>query len=129
MNPFGFTRRLLGQKRSGRLTCTQDEVDKYLCTSYSDSARDQYLGPCSTLITPPEPSVAFNLKDPTLREVQEVVKAARTSSAPDPSGVPYLHGLQEVPQTPSATMEKHQSHLEEGESGAAVETCRGCLDS
>lgn len=26
----------------------------------------------------------------TLREVQEVVKAARTNSAPGPSGVPYV---------------------------------------
>lgn len=43
------------------------------------SERDQDLKPCSTLITPPKPSVAFNLKDPTLREVQKVVKAARSS--------------------------------------------------
>lgn len=42
------------------------------------------------LITPLEPSEAFNLKDPTLREVQEVVKAARTNSAPGPSEVPYV---------------------------------------
>lgn len=88
-NPFGFTRILLGQKHSGRLTCIQDKVDKYLSTNYSDRARDQELGPCSTLITLPEPNVAFNLKDPTLREVQEVVKTARTNSAPAPSGVPY----------------------------------------
>ncbi|KAL0202317.1 hypothetical protein M9458_000335, partial [Cirrhinus mrigala] len=89
-NPFILTRRLLGQKRSGRLTCTQDEIDKYLSTSYSDTVRDQDLGPCSMLISPPEPSVAFNLKDPTLREVQKVVKVARTNSAPGPSGVPYV---------------------------------------
>lgn len=42
-NPFGFTRRLLWC--SGHLTCTQDEVDKHLSTSYSDRARDQDLGP------------------------------------------------------------------------------------
>lgn len=89
MNPFGFIRRLVGQKRIDRLTCTPDEVDKYLGTNYSNRARDQELVPCSPLITPPEPSVVFNLKDPTLREVQEVVKAASRNSAPGPSRVPY----------------------------------------
>ncbi|RXN33230.1 reverse transcriptase [Labeo rohita] len=42
-NPFGLTRRLLGQKCSGRLNYTPDEVNKYLSTSYSDIARDQDL--------------------------------------------------------------------------------------
>lgn len=64
-------------------------MDKYLSVTYSDSAREQDLGPCSNLITPPEPIMAFSLKEPTLREIEEIVKAARTSSAPGPSGVPY----------------------------------------
>lgn len=89
-NPFGFTKKILGQKRSGHLACTEEEVNKYLSTTYSDSARDKELGPCKTLITPPEPTLAFNTREPTLKEVEEVVKAARTNSAPGPSGVPYV---------------------------------------
>lgn len=89
-NPFGFTKKILGQKRSGHLACTEEEVNKYLSTTYSDSARDKELGPCKTLITPPEPTLAFNTREPTLKEVEEVVKAARTSSAPGPSGVSYV---------------------------------------
>lgn len=89
-NPFGFTKKILGHKRSGHLACTEEEVNKYLSTTYSDSARDKELGPCKTLITPPEPTLAFNTREPTLKEVEEVVKAARTSSAPGPSGVPYV---------------------------------------
>lgn len=37
----------------------------------------------------PEPSSDFNLKEPSLREVKEVVRRAISSSAPGPSGVPY----------------------------------------
>lgn len=89
-NPFGFTKKILGQKRSGHLACTEDEVNKYLNATYSGSAREEDLGPCRTLITPPEPTSAFNTKEPTLKEVEEVVKAARSNSAPGPSGVPYV---------------------------------------
>lgn len=45
-NPFGFTKQLLGQKRSGQLTCSKAEVDHHLKQSYSDEYREQGLGPC-----------------------------------------------------------------------------------
>ncbi|XP_062387675.1 uncharacterized protein LOC134076569 [Sardina pilchardus] len=89
-NPFGVTRKILGQKRGGKLTCSQEEVDAYLSTTYSDAAKEKDLNPCSTLLTPPDPITGFNIKEPTLKEVEEVIRAARTSSAPGPSGVPYV---------------------------------------
>ncbi|KAI4872262.1 hypothetical protein NFI96_007403 [Prochilodus magdalenae] len=52
--------------------------------------KKELLGPCTALITPPEPTVAFNNKEPNLKEVETVIKAARSSSAPGPSGVPYV---------------------------------------
>ncbi|XP_075304756.1 retrovirus-related Pol polyprotein from type-1 retrotransposable element R2 [Odontesthes bonariensis] len=89
-NPFGFTKKILGQKRSGHLACTEDEVNNYLNATYSDNARKEDLGPCRTLITTPAPTSAFNIKEPTLKEVEEVIKAARSNSTPGPSGVPYV---------------------------------------
>lgn len=53
-------------------------------------ARDKDLGSCGTLISPPEPTEAFNSKEPTLKEVEEVMKVARSGSAPGLSGVPYV---------------------------------------
>ena len=41
------------------------------------------------LIGPKPPSVEFNVKPPKWKEIQRVVKAARTSAAPHPNGVPY----------------------------------------
>lgn len=72
------------------MVCTQEGVEEYLRATYSDSASKKDLGPCSTLISPPEPTSTFNTKEPTLRKVEEVVRPARSTSTPDPSGVPYV---------------------------------------
>lgn len=66
-NPFGFAKKLLGNY-SGQLTWQE---------------REQDLGHCAALICPPEPSTLFNINEPTLKEVREVIKSARTAS---PSG-------------------------------------------
>lgn len=88
-NPFTFTKRLLGQKRSGHLACPVEEINHHLNTTFSDSSRDQDLGPCKALVIPAEPVSQFHSAEPTLSEVREAVRAARSSSAPGPSGVPY----------------------------------------
>lgn len=58
--------------------------------TYSDAAWEEDLGECRHLINPPTPTIDFNIKVPSWKEIQTVVKAARTSSAPGPNGVPYL---------------------------------------
>ncbi|KAJ8333522.1 hypothetical protein SKAU_G00415300 [Synaphobranchus kaupii] len=88
-NPFGFTKQLLGQKLSGRLACSKEEIDLHIQTTYSDPERQQELGHCNILIEPPPPVKEFDSREPLLKEVQDVVKRARSSSAPGPSGVPY----------------------------------------
>nr|XP_057943465.1 uncharacterized protein LOC131138512 [Doryrhamphus excisus] len=88
-NPFGFTKQLLGQKRSGTLTCPEKELNQHLSDTYSDNRREEDLPPCRGITTPPEPSFQFNSKEPSLVEVRNIVRAARTSAAPGPSGVPY----------------------------------------
>lgn len=88
-NPFSFMKGLLGQKRSGRLACSKEEVDEYLQGTFSDPIRDQDLGQCKAVITPPEPTDTFDLREPLLSEVQEVVRKARSRSAPGPSGTSY----------------------------------------
>lgn len=88
-NTFGFIKEVLGQKRSGRLACTKEEVDQYFQDTFSNPMRDQELGQCKAVITPPEATEAFDLREPLLKEVQEVVQKARSRSAPGPSGTPY----------------------------------------
>ncbi len=64
-------------------------MNHHLSITFSDSAREQDLGPCEKLIKPPEPATQFNISGPTLKEVKDTVMAARSSSTPGPSGVPY----------------------------------------
>lgn len=47
------------------------------------------MGQCNTLVDPPPPTKEFDSREPLLKEVQEVVRKARSSSAPGPSGIPY----------------------------------------
>lgn len=68
-NPFSFMKWLLGQKRSERLTCSKEEVDKHLNDNFSDASRDRDLGHCKAVITLPEPAETFDLRDPLLKEV------------------------------------------------------------
>lgn len=42
-NPFGFTKQLLGDKRSGCLMCPTEEVDCFLHETLSDPMREQEL--------------------------------------------------------------------------------------
>lgn len=81
-NPFGFTKQLLGQKRSGHLTCSKEEIDTYLHNTYSDAVQEEGLGECRDLINPPVPTTEFNSKAPSSKEIQAAVKVARNNSAP-----------------------------------------------
>ena len=88
-NSFKLTKQLLGQKRTGRLTSSKDVINNHLKATYSDPTSEQPLGPCNALTIPIDPTSDFNLKDTCLSQVEEVVRRARSSSAPGPSGVLY----------------------------------------
>lgn len=88
-NPFSFTKQLLGGKRIGRLEYSTEEVNRFLQDTMSDSLRQQELEPNKALISPP-PTREFNLREPSLKEAEEIIKAARSASMPGPSGVPSL---------------------------------------
>lgn len=84
-DPFGFSRK----SRSGQLACPKEEVDLYLHNMLRDAEREKDLGECDILTRPPAPDIELNCSEPSWKEVQEILKAARASSAPGPSGVPY----------------------------------------
>lgn len=73
---------MLRSKRSVRLMSSKEEVDQFLHASLQDPRRDQAL--FDQLV----PEVNFDMRDPGLKEIQKVVRAARASSAPGPR-VPY----------------------------------------
>lgn len=80
---------MLCSKRNVLLMCSKEEVDRFLHTSLEDPRRVQNRGHQRALLDQLIPEVNFDMKEPGLKEIQEVVRAARASSAPGPSGVPY----------------------------------------
>jgi hypothetical protein len=88
-NPYKFSKRLLDKERSGKLESSMEDIENYLKETHSDPMRDQPLGDCPRVEPVPEPTNALDSSEPTLREVQEVVKKARSGSAPGPNGIPY----------------------------------------
>ncbi|VDI43606.1 Hypothetical predicted protein [Mytilus galloprovincialis] len=88
-NPYNYTKTLLGGERTGHLHCSKEEVEKYLHETHSDKERETPLGYCPRVEEEKQPTIEFETKEPTWKEVCEVVKKARTGSAPGYSGVPY----------------------------------------
>ena len=64
-NPFGFARKLFGDKRSGMLERPVEEINAHLSYTFSDPSRDVELDNINSLISPEPPSVEFNDKPPT----------------------------------------------------------------
>ena len=56
----------------------------------SDPAKEQDMGINNRLINQKPPVVQYDTHLPTWKEMQEVVRATRSASAPGPSGVPYI---------------------------------------
>lgn len=85
-NPFEFERQL---KRNGQLSCPEEDISCSIKNTFGDGMREQDLGHCTALISPPEPCTSLNINISTLKGGKEVIKTTRTASAPGASGVPY----------------------------------------
>ena len=88
-NPFRFAATVLEGKRSGKLTCERQQVEDYLKVTHSDEHRNVPLGENHRIEPVKTPEKPFDIKEPTMKEVGDVVKKARAKSAPGPNGVTY----------------------------------------
>ena len=88
-NPFKFSNNLLDKEKSGKLESSMEEITQFLTETHSDDIRDVPLGNCQRIEPVPEPTTPLDTKEPTLKEVSEVVQKARAGSAPGPNGIPY----------------------------------------
>ncbi|ONI45671.1 hypothetical protein AN642_00195 [Epulopiscium sp. SCG-B10WGA-EpuloA2] len=88
-DPFKFVKGLFSQEKGGQLKATKLEVEKYLRNTYSDFEQNRVIG-----LPPDMPPVGkidheMDVRPPRWKEVEEVVRRAKASSAPGPNGVPY----------------------------------------
>lgn len=88
-DPFRYARQLLDEKRSGKLAITKEDLEHYIKGQYTDAARDSPLGSPGYVPRPDPPRTPFDTSPPRLGEVREVLKKARSASAPGPNGLPY----------------------------------------
>ena len=88
-DPFKHARQLLEEKKSGELVITREQMEQHVKMQYSDRLRNVPLGTPGYVPRPAPPTAEFNIMPPKLSEVRQVVKKARSSSAPGPNGVPY----------------------------------------
>ncbi|XP_060589724.1 uncharacterized protein LOC132744948 [Ruditapes philippinarum] len=88
-NPYKFTKELFGEEKCGKLESSRNEVEENLKETHSDPHRSESLGECGRIQPVDEPAIPLNMKEPTWKEINDVVKKARSCSAPGPSGIPY----------------------------------------
>ena len=60
-NPYGFTKRLFTEAKSGTLQCTKEELDEHLKEAYHDPKKNEALPVMPNLLHPTKPRVKFNM--------------------------------------------------------------------
>ena len=88
-DPFKFTKKLLGDKTSGELTCTKKKKKKHLKETHDDLRREEELSECQLITAPEEAQLEFDEREPRWEEIREIVTKARVGSAPGPSSTTY----------------------------------------
>ena len=68
---------------------SKEEIETFLLATHSDTYREKTLGTCQKIVPESLPTIQINVSETTWSEVQEVVKRARSGSAPGPNGIPY----------------------------------------
>ena len=93
----------------------------------SDTVKEQEMGINNRLIHQKPPVVQYDTRLPTWKEMQEVVRAIRSASAPGPSGVPYIV-YKRCKGILQNSVEDIESHLEERQDCGAIEIRWGGID-
>ena len=76
-NPYKFASSVLEWKRPGKLDKPREEVKAYLIETNSDDTRDKSLRRNNRIEDVPPPQNLLNAKEPTWKEIKEVVKKAQ----------------------------------------------------
>ena len=88
-NPYGYTKKLFTEAKSGWLKCSKEELDYHIKGTYSDPLRDLPLPPMEGLKHPSVPGVNFQLGDFKKKELDDFVRKARAKNLPGGDGVSY----------------------------------------
>ncbi|KAL7877432.1 hypothetical protein SRHO_G00040750 [Serrasalmus rhombeus] len=87
--PLRAAQPLLGEKRSGKLIISKEDLEQYVKGQYMDAASDTPLGSPGYVPHPDLPKTPFDTSPPRLCEIREALWKARSGSAPGPNSPPY----------------------------------------
>ena len=88
-NPYKYAKGLFAEKRSGRLQCSKEDLEKNIESTYSDHDRYSEVTAMPGLKKPSAPGIPFDMSDLRAKEVESFVKKARSKSSPGNDGVSY----------------------------------------
>ena len=88
-NPYKFTKTTLEGTKAGTLQSSKEEVEQHLSETHSDENQWEDLGHCDRIEKVPEPVIPMDTKEPTWKEIVDIVKKSRSASAPGQNGIPY----------------------------------------
>lgn len=80
---------LLTEARSGKLTSPKKVVEAFYKESHSDLLRNQGSSAHPKIGSTNAPEESLDTREPTWREVHDIVQQTHSASAPGPSGIPY----------------------------------------
>ncbi len=112
-SPFNYVKKLLGNPKGGTLESGMKDVEQYLSDTHTDNDSNTELDECRALISPTEPDAPFKMSEIQIDEVREVVKKARSRSAPGYSGTSYKV-YKKYPKLLKTPLEAYQRGVEEG---------------
>ncbi|KAL7827271.1 hypothetical protein SRHO_G00329890 [Serrasalmus rhombeus] len=112
---------LLGEAKSGRLTSPKEDAQAFLRETHNDTHRNQTLDANPSINSTKILEKELNISEPSWKEVQEVVKKARTGSAQAVYPTMYIR----LPNAPSEALETDLEDLEKGYYSIMLEESRG----
>ena len=87
--PFQFAKNLFVESKSGKLTCSKEELETHLKETYCDPKREEPLTNMRGIPKPTRPGVEFDMSYMKKKEVDDFVTKARAKSEPGQDRVPY----------------------------------------
>ena len=88
-DPFKFVKSLFIMEKGGTLNTSKQVLDEYIKGLYTDVDKDEIPSIPSDIPPIGEQEYPMDIDPPRLKEIEQVVRKARSSSAPGPNGIPY----------------------------------------
>lgn len=90
-DPFRYTKNVFNPpSATGNPQFSKTEAEKYFVPLYRDEEREYTYQNLKDQPRPEPPSIPFNIKTPSLRDIHRSIRSKRNAAAPGLNGLPYI---------------------------------------